>query len=441
MKKVSRICLALLLLMSVSIVTASPKTVLHIQHWQTANGAKVYFVRAPELPMLDIRVAFKAGSAYDGSHLGVANFVNQMFQQGTTTRSANQIATALDTVGAIMDDGLDRDVAQVTLRTLTDKHYLNKALAVFSDALTHSTFPEQAEARVQRQIMASIKVEQQNPFEVAKKLFFKNLYANTAYAHAPEGNLQSVAALTRQQLLDFYRRFYVAKNAYVILVGDITRRQAQQIAKQITAKLPTGVPAPKLNKAVSLKDGKHIHVDFPTKQTSIMIGQVGITRNNPNYFPLLVGNAVLGGLQSTSILYKQVRDERGLAYFAFSQFSAKPFRGPFVISLQTKANQANTTLNIVKTIVKDFLKNGPNQQQLTIAKKNMIGRFPLSLSTNKQIADVVTSLAVYGRPLDFLDHYRQHVSQVTLAQIKQAFNKTLQPKDMLVVLVGPKTGF
>src|SRR3990167_9237128 len=207
------------------IVAHASTSVLNIQHWKTHNGADVYFVHEPEIPIVDVAVIFAAGSAYDGTQWGIASFVNSMLNEGTASQTADQIADTLDSVGAIVDGAVDRDMAIVTLRTLTTPKYLKIALSTFSDLLAHSHFPREAFDRVKQQTLASIKQSEQSPSRVAMKAFYRSLYGEYPYAHPTEGTLHTVNTFTSAEIKTFYKRYYVANNADVVIVGDVTRAQ------------------------------------------------------------------------------------------------------------------------------------------------------------------------------------------------------------------------
>lgn len=416
---------------------ASQSALLNIQHWRMKNGAKVYFVRASQLPILDVDVVFAAGSAFDGHLLGLANFVNSMIGEGGKNLNADQIAEAFDAVGAQFDTNIDRDKAVVVLRTLTKEKYLQPALATFHTALALPNFPDNALSRVRNQIIAAIKVNQQKPAKVASRAFYQAVYSGQLYAHDPLGTIESVAQLSKNEILQFYRRFYVTRNADVILVGDITRQQAEKISDQIMQGLPEGKSTLLFVKAPALTHAKNIHIPFPSEQTTILIGQVGITRENPNYFPLIVGNQILGGLNLTSMLFKKIREEKGFAYYVSSNFIPLRFRGPFVVTLQTKASQTQSAIQLVRQVLQHFLQKGPSVTQLNEAKRNLIGSFPLALASNKKVAAVLINMAFYNRPLDFLDQYRGRVAAVNQQQIKKAFAKEINLNKMVTVTVGP----
>jgi len=427
----------LLLVCSNTFAATADQKVIDIQHWKTNNGAGVYFVRVSNLPMLNISVVFAAGSAYDGKNDGLASLTNNMIGEGTKTQDANQIAMIFDKVGAQFNTAAGRDMAVVSLRSLTDAKYLDPALSEFSKVLTKTTFPLKALQRVKNRTIAAIKVEQQDPSEVANHAFYAAIYRNQAYAHRPLGKISTIKQLTRTQLQNFYRRYYAAKNVDIVMVGDLTVKQAKRIAQHISRYLPSGRRAKRLKPAVMSANSTYRHINFPAKQASVVMGQVGVTLQNPDYFPLIVGNYIFGGLPQSSILFQQVRNKRGLAYYAGSSFQPLRYRGPFMITFQTRANKAKEALKVVQKALRDYLAQGPTEKQLNAAKQNMIGSFPLGLATNSNIISAVTRMVFYRLPLTFLDTYRAKIHAVTREQVKMAFKKWLYPDKMAIIFVGP----
>lgn len=429
--------LSFLVCFSASAETSKQK-VMDIQHWKTKGGANVYFVRIPNLPMLDVRVVFAAGSVYDGKSYGLASLTNSLIGEGTKTKNADQIAATFDRVGAQFSAAVDRDMAVVSLRSLTDKKYLKPALSEFSNVLTKVSFPPKAVQRMKNHAVAAIKVSQQEPQNLANNAFYAAAYGKQDYAHQPLGTIATVKQLTKEKLQKFYSRYYVARNANIIMVGNLTLPKAKNIAVGISQHLASGRPAKRLKLAVLLTKPSSYHINFPAKQTSIVIGQVGITRKNPDYFPLVVGNYVFGGLPQESILFQQMRDKRGLTYHAASAFQPLRYRGPFMIAFQTRANKSQEAKQVAQKALQDYLLKGPTKKQLEGAKQNMIEQFPLALATNSSIIGVITRIAFYHLPLNYLDTYRSKLRAVTVEQVKEAFKKTIHPNKMIVVSVGPK---
>jgi zinc protease len=422
----------------VSSALAAAKPIINIQHWKTKTGVNVYFVSAPEIPMLDVNVIFRAGSAYDGKNYGIASFANSMIDEGTRHYDANQIATAFDNVGAVFGASTDRDMAIVSLRSLVDPKYLQPALHMFSLILSQASFPAKAFTRLQNRTLAAIKISQQSPTSVAADAFYHALYQQQPYGHPTIGTMDTVKQLTREQVASFYQKYYVASNAKIVMVGDITLSKAKTVANQIVANLKQGSPAPALKQKVIESKDIVKHIKFPAKQTTIYLGQIGITRENPYYFPLLVGNHVFGGMPLSSMLFQQVRNKRGLAYYAVSYFNPLLMKGPFIITLQTKAAQTKEAINVVRQTLAEFLAKGPAEKQIKQAKSNLIDSFPLKIDTNKEILANVTSIAFYNRPLNYLDLYRKKVSAVTAKEIKKAFDHLIKTNQLVTITVGPQ---
>ena len=178
------------------------------------------------------------------------------------------------------------------------------------------------------------------------------------------------------------------------------------------------------------------NIAFPTQQKTIIFGQVGMTRQNANYFPLMVGNHILGGLSLTSILFEQIRNQRGLVYSIQSAFVPLQYRGPFFIALQTRSNKATEALTLARAVLRDYIEKGPTTSQLSEAKQNLMGSFPLRIATNADIVANVVNIAFYHLPLNYLDTYRNRVSAVTATQIKEAFQQMIHPNNLTVVVVG-----
>ncbi|MFN7096648.1 MAG: M16 family metallopeptidase [Gammaproteobacteria bacterium] len=450
-KKLITIGLALLLSQTLTAVAATdsvveqlvpvnanqPGPVLPIQHWTTSNGANVYFVPEHQLPILDIEILFNAGSAQDGSNFGVANFTNTMLGQGAQDLTADQIADRFDSLGAQFDTNCGRDAAQVSLRTLTDPQILDAALKTFTQVLTQPSFGTNEFNRVKNQLLQALLQEQQTPSDIADDAFYNAIYGKYPYAHQPLGNMSSVKRLTPNSLISFYRKYYVGANATISIVGDITQDQATTIANQVIGGLPVGTSAAPLPAPSYAPKQQTINIPYPSTQTYIRIGELGISRGDPNYFPLYVGNYILGGGELVSRLFQAVRDERGLTYNIVSYFIPMQQRGPFITSLQSRNSKGSEAIQVTQDVIQRFINQGPTDQELNAAKENIIGGFPLLLNSNANIVDLVAILGFYKLPLNYLDTYRASVAAVTREQVQKTFSQQLTPNNMVTVTVGP----
>jgi zinc protease len=416
-------------------MTTSAKPVLNIQHWTTSNGVQVLFVATHELPMLDIRINFSAGSAQDNELFGIAAATNGMLKEGTKKLTADQIATKLDEVGAIYADGVDLDRATLNLRTVTDPKILASALKTFTAILTAPTFPKTQWQRVQQQTLSAIKQQEQYPDSVANRVFFQALYGDTPYGHPVLGTIESVKKITPLNLQAFYDKYYVGKNAVMIMVGDLDLTQAKNISEAVVSNLPPGKAATTTS-TTNNKNSEIKHIKFPSEQTHIMIGQIGIARNDPDYFPLMVGNYILGQSPLASILFEEIRDKRGLSYHVGSGFAASQTPGPFMIVMQTRNERTNEAITATKETLQKFITDGPTREQLEQAKNGLIGRFPLSLDSNNNIATNLSAIGFYHLSLDYLDTYRTNIAAVTIDQIKAAFQRHVQTDKLSIITVG-----
>lgn len=424
--------LGLILILLLNIAFAAPA--LDIQSWKTEQGIPVYFVDMPQIPMLDVKVAFNAGSSRDANQAGLASLTANMLGEGTTTLSADQIAKQFDSLGAIFGATTTRDMSIVSLRSLTKPEILNSAIPLFINTLTKTNFPESSFSRIKANTLQGIALQLQNPKYVAASAFYKNVYSNTPYATPVSGDAASVAHISDADVIRFYKKYYVAQNAMIVLVGDIDDVEAKDIAEKISASLSPGVAAPALS-MIKKSNPTTIKIDFPVNQTTILLGNVGIAYNDPDDFPLLVGNYILGN-EPTSRLFSIVREKYGLTYGIASYFLPYAYNGPFVISLQTKNAQVYTALKITRTVISAYLSTGPTPQELEAAKNYLIGNFPLTLASNDNIANIVLAMGFYHLPANYLDTYCENVNAVTLNQIKSAMDKHIDLSRLVTVIVG-----
>lgn len=404
--------------------------------WQTANGVRVVFYQAMEVPMLDISLAFTAGSAFDGEYYGLSALTTQLINQGNAGKDATTIAQNLADTGSQFSAETNRDMVVLNLKTLTSEEPLEQSINTLSTIISKPDFPENSFQTEKKQLLMAIEQSEESPDEVANVRFFNTLYKGHPYAHPVNGTKESLNAIKKQQVIDFYKHYFVASNAVLVLVGAIDQQKAHQLAEQLTQELPQGHPALPIPKAEQLTKAEKIHIAFPSSQTVVRLGQIGIDHQNPNYFPLMVGNYILGGGGLVSKLGIEVREKRGLTYGVTSQFVPMPGNGPFLISLSTKNNQAATALKVTEDTLNRFINEGPDKQELEAAKQYMTGSFPLSLASNHAIATVLLRMAFYNLPDNYLDNYVAQINAVTIDGIKHAFQQQIHPEQLLLVTVG-----
>ena len=415
---------------------APSRRTLDIQSWNTAEGAKVLFVAAPELPMFDLRLTFAAGSSQDGATPGLATMTNAMLNEGVKGKDVTAIAEGFESLGAEFGNGAYRDMAIASLRSLTAPEQRVPALDLFTQVIGAPTFPEDSLARIKNQMLAGFEYQKQNPGKLAGLELFEKLYGQHPYAHPSEGDEKSVPGITVAQMREFHQKAYAAGNVVIALVGDLSRADAEAIANQVSKALPKGPALAKLPEPDAPKAGLN-HIEFPSKQTHLMLAQLGIDRNDPNYAALYLGNQILGGGGFGTRLMEEIREKRGLTYGVSSGFTAMQVRGPFMIGLQTRAEMSQGTLKLIQDIVRQYLADGPTQKELDDAKRELAGSFPLSTASNADIVGQLGAIGFYDLPLTYLEDFMAKVQALDVPQVKAAMAKHLSPDQFVIVTAGP----
>jgi len=411
-----------------------------IQQWQTPNGVRVLFVQDDILPMLDVRLLFDAASSRDDGLPGLAALTNGLLAEGAAGKSAQQIAEDFESVGAKFDNNSLRDMAYVGVRTLTRKRYLDRAMDTLAEVLTRPDFPAQAFERELARMKVAREATKQSPSDIAEETFYKALYRDHPYATPVGGTDESLAAIRPDDVRAFYRKYYVAGNALLVMVGAVDRTQAQAIATKLTASLPAGhKPAP-LPPVPALTEAKTVRIEFPSKQSNIYVGQPGMTRNDPDYFALYVANHPLGGSGFASRLVQTIREDRGLAYSVYSNFTPMREAGPFTMGMQTRADQTEEALSLMMTELDNYVSDGPTQAELDAAESNITGSFPLGLDSNSKLLGYLAMIGFYDLPLDYIETFIDHVRAIDLAAVNDVLKRRLRPGRMLTVIVGRGAG-
>ncbi len=405
-----------------------------IEHWVSPSGARVYFVESRVLPMLDVQVDFAAGSVFDPEgKSGLAGMTRSTLDLGAGKLDETAIAEQMADTGANLAGGADSDRASVALRTLSAKDKREPALDILRNVLHAPRFDAAILEREKARTIAGLKEALTRPDSIAGKAFWSAMYPNHPYGR--QATPESITALGRDDLIAFHARYYNAANASITLVGDLSRQEAEKIAESIAAGLPKGEAAT-LPAAPEKPKWSLTQLTHPATQAHVYVGLPAIERGNPDFFPLLVGNYTLGGGGFVSRLMKEVRDKRGYAYSVYSHFSPMRQAGPFQIGLQTKRSQAKDAIKVVREVLDGFLKDGPSDDELSAAKANLTGSFPLRLDSNKKLLDNAAAIGFYGLPLDYLDQYQAKVEAVTVNDIKQAFSRRVRPENLITVTVA-----
>ena len=381
----------LMLLLPAWVVNAIPD----IQTWKTDNGVQVLFVESPSLPMLDLQVTFDAGSARDGDLSGLANLTNGLLVEGSDGLSAQEIAERFEEVGAQISLDSLRDMAIVGVRSLTNERYLKIVIDTLKTVLSKPDFTPRAYDRDLAAMKVAVQAGEQSPATIADKAFYKAIYGNHPYASPAGGTAESLSAIKRADVKRFYKKYYVANNAQIVIVGAVSKEKAKQIANEIVEGLTDGSKPEPIPAVLPLKQAQTIHINFPSKQSHIFVGQPGIKRGDDDYFTLYVANHPFGGSGFASRLLGVIREEHGLAYSVYSYFSPMRERGPFVMGMQTKTDQKDTALALLKSELENYIENGPTKEELKSSIDNIVGSYPLKVDSNKKLLSYLAMIGFF----------------------------------------------
>lgn len=347
----------------------------------------------------------------------------------------NQISARLADVGAQLGGRFDPDRAGFTLRTLSSAREREQAFDLLTRILQQPAFPTEVLEREKARVVAALKEADTKPETIAERTFARLVFGDHPYALRESGEVDTVTALTREDLQAHYRAHYRRGAAVVAIIGDLSRAQAEALAERLTQGLPEGDSGLELP-PVPLPSGEIRRINHPATQSHILLGYPGVSRNDPDYFPLYVGNYILGGGGFVSRLNQEVREKRGLAYSVYSYFLPLKARGPFQIGLQTQKEQTGQALQVVRETLQRFIAQGPTAEELKRAKQHIVGAFPLRIDSNRKILDHLAVIGFYGLSLTYLDDFLKNVEAVTLPEIREAFKRRIDVERMVTVVVG-----
>ncbi len=409
------------------------------RHWTTPSGARVQFVESRAVPIIDIAVDFAAGSTYDPpANAGIAALTHALLNAGAGELSEDELAAAFADAGAIPGGALDRDRASVQLRMLSSPAELWKSITAFAVMVQRPMFPAAAVERERARLVARLREDEAQPGSLADRRFYAGLYG--AHPYGRVATADTAMTVGRADVLRFHRHHYSADRAVVTILGDLSPDAAREIATALTSALPArgdGVALPPVTPPVR---AERIVVPHPAQQAHVRIGVPALARTDPDYFPLLVGNYVLGGGGFVSRLTRDIRDERGYAYSVYSYFLPLARPGPFQIGLQTRRDQADAAIARVRAVVGEFLALGPTDGELADAKASLVGGFPLRIDSNRKLLNEWATVGFYRLPERWLADFPREVERVTAADIRAAFARHVQPERFVIVVVGADEG-
>lgn len=434
-----------LALLALVIVPGWAQAAIPIQHWTHPSGARVYLVESPSIPMLDVQIDVDGGSRRDpAAQAGLASVTADLLTAGVAAQGdapaldENQLAEAWADLGASFGASASGERFSLSLRSLTQPDLLQRAVALAARQLAAPAWPDAVWQRDRARMVAAWQEAQTRPATHAGRAFAQAVYGDHPYGR--EATPQTLAAIDTAAMQAFYRRHLAACRAQVVLVGAIDRAGAERIVGQfMSAIAPHGCEAlPAVADVPGLTTAVERRIPFDAAQAQVLVGQPGMARNDPDFFPLFVGNYILGGGGFVSRLTTEVREKRGLSYSVYSYFAPGLQAGAFQLGLTTRPDQADQALAVAREVVQRFVTEGPTEAELQAAKDFLVNGFALRIDSNRKLLDNVANIAWYGLPLDHLDGWTAQVQRVSTADIRRAFQRVLQPQRMVTVVLGAR---
>ena len=425
---------------------AAAHAILPIEKLDSFKGSKGYLVQTKALPMVDIEVSIDAGDRFDPSgKSGLADMASGLMNYGVKgdqgILSEAQIADEIADLGANIGLSVGGERAIMRIRSLSRKDLRDRAVKLAAAMLSSPTYETKIVEREKQRTITNLLEAETKPEFALERRFAKSIYGDYPLGNNP--TVKSIAAVGAKDLTQFHQQFYRSDRMIVSIVGDVDRVQANEIVQTLLQKIPqSGNPIAKLpelqRSPVEPLAQREIQIPFDSQQAHIAMGMTAVARSNPDYFPLLVGNYILGGGGFVSRLMSEVREKRGLAYSVSSYFAPGKDTGIFKAGLQTKNDQAAMALEVMSSTIAKFIADGPSPAELLAAKSNLVNGYPLRIDNNRKLLDNVSSIAWNDLPLDTMEVWTQQVEAVTLEQVRAAFQKYLAMDRMKIVVLGAK---
>lgn len=405
-----------------------------------ANGMQVVAVLHHEQPAASIRLLVRAGGVYNpAGKNGMAALAASLLDQGTTTRTAEQIADTIDYIGGHLSTGSGSDLTYVTSVVMKDSFV--QAMDLIADITRNPAFATEEIERQRQQALSGLRVSRTDPEYVANTLFDRLVYGFHPYGLPNNGTPESLVTITRDDLQAYHKRYFVPNNMILGIVGDVTSQEAFAAAERAFGKWPRAELAlPRITEPPA-PTRRVVVVDMPDAvQTEVRVGHLGIARKHKDYLPLNLAFRILGG-EGANRLHRVLRSERGLTYGASADIAALKQTGDFQAETDTRTESTAEVLKLVIGEYATLLRERVGERELADAQAYLAGAFPLTIETPDAIATQVLNNVFYELPPDEIGTFAQRVQSVTPEDVQRVAREYVSPDRLAIVLVGNAAAF
>jgi len=399
------------------------------------NGIVLLVAERPAVPIVAVRLLTRAGAVFDPEdRAGLANLTGALLTRGTAKRPGPEIDSAIEFVGGSLEAAAGRD--NLTVALSVQKKDFSLGLDLLSEVVLSPTFPAAEVTRKVAEIQAAIQRSNEDPGTLATRALSRLVYPSHPYGRPVEGTRESVARLTRDDVVKFYARQARPDATVVAVVGAVTVDEAR---REITARLGSWArpsdPPPSITPPTVAMTPHEETIKRELTQSTLMFGRRAVRQTEPDYFPLSVASYVLGG-GSTSRLYTRVREESGLAYAVYSWVSPARYGAAFAVSAQTRTAEVPKVVVMIREELARMTREPVSERELALAKQYLIGSFPFRLDTSSKVADFLAAIEDQGLGLDYADRYKERIGRVTVRDVQDVATKYFPPASFSLVTVG-----
>lgn len=409
-----------------------------IQRWTTGNGTEVLLVEQHDNPIVDMQVNFKgAGSVFNPEGKSeVAEFTAALLTDGTEKLDEEAFNAAADDIAAQIGSSSDQESSAAVLRSLSRPETLKQAAGLLNQSLTRPRFDPAVFDRRQKEAVTALQQQETTPDYNAGRALTKLAYPDHPYGSGANITTESIRKVNLDDIRAFHRSHYGKDNAIVAIVGDINRKQADRLVKNVLNGLPERSSAAKNVPPVQQQPAQRRDIPFAGEQAQVLLGMPLIKRHDPDYYALVAGNYILGGGGFDSRLMKVLRDRHGYTYGVHSTLEPATEAGMFTIGYSTQKKNTKDSLVQAQAVIKQFIEEGPTEEELAQAKANIIGSFPLRFDSNAKLVKYLSIIGYHNLPNDYLEAYPKAIGKLTVEQVKDAWQRRVKPEDLHIVVVG-----
>lgn len=423
---------------ALTVWSVSAAAEIEIQEVTSPGGIEAWLVEAPEIPMVALEIRIKGGANLDlPGKRGATNLMVALLEEGSADMDAQAFQTAREALAASYGFDVYDDAFALSAQFLTENQ--TEAMTLLRQALKEPRFDQDAMDRVRAQVIANIRSEEKDPNDIAGAVFDAAAYGDHPYGTSINGTIESVEALTQQDMFDAHARVLTRDRVYVGAVGDISAEELGLLLDKLLGDLPPASAALPDRVDFGLEGGITV-VDFETPQSVALFGHTGITRDDDDFFAAYILNEILGGSGRQSRLMEEVREQRGLTYGVYSYLVPKDYSESYLGSVASANDSIGEAIDVIKAEWERLATEGVTEAELAEMKTYLTGAYPLRFDGNGPIANIMVGMQMVGLPTDYIATRNDQLNAVTLEDVNRVAAELLKPDDLHFVVVGQPEG-